>query len=586
MRSYFLGGALQTELQQLAVVDTAVTTVTDPYSLHNYQLSFTYDPSGRQKTRSGTFPSCTPTCVQTYFYIKAGCSTARRTPAGRCAACSSSRTTRKARLLTRTSNDTATADEFHYDAGGRLTHRGITGNGGGTDRTVYQDSLEYDQAGRVTRAMISSPLADLNGGAIQVYNGLGALGATSACGTPRARSTVPDRRLRKRAHAHAVERAEQVTNSYMDDGDRLTSSPGARPASRPSATRKTEDAAGGTPVGALGGHDGHADYDAEGNESCVSRATGQDFPSALACRAALGLCHQRARVDVGTRLRRRGPAARDHRVSSITRGSARFHRAAVRCAPPPRVDADAARHRLPSRCRRSPRACPRGAHGVGRRAGVRRLRNASLVARVDTGVTCPDGTAMENCPSNSPGPTRYLQDSTQYGRAEFTGGAMAGAVRYTFATGLDDPLALWKTDPASGSFGIVPHRSWRGLSEAGSWIGSTPQNVTWPQRQWGCVPRAGCAAHADRAEPLAGEPGRREAGRVGVDVHAEPVLRSKARGVHGQRPHRPRRRHQSLRIRGRGILSTTQGSTWSLWREGREAMSDRGRTETADGRTP
>ena len=73
VRRYFPGGAL-TELQQLAVVDTTVTKVMDPYSLHNYQLSFTYDLSGRERRGRARSPRARRrACRRT--------STARRRPA-------------------------------------------------------------------------------------------------------------------------------------------------------------------------------------------------------------------------------------------------------------------------------------------------------------------------------------------------------------------------------------------------------------------------------------------------------------------------------------------------------------------------
>lgn len=65
--------------------------------------------------------------------------------------------------------------------------------------------------------------------------------------------------------------------------------------------------------------------------------------------------------------------------------------------------------------------------------------------------------------------------------SDATVGPYAGTVRYTFASDIDDPLALWKND-GSVTFGIVPHRSWRGLYEAGSWIGPYQVNTTWPGR--------------------------------------------------------------------------------------------------------
>ena len=110
------------------------------------------------------------------------------------------------------------------------------------------------------------------------------------------------------------------------------------------------------------------------------------------------------------------------------------------------------------------------------------FRNAGVVAQVDSVPPCPDGTAIENCPTGTGGSTRYVQDNAGL-ETEYSGGNMAGAVRYTYAGGVDDPLALWKTNPSSNTFGLVPHRSWRGLYEAGSSIGPNPANVTWPARQ-------------------------------------------------------------------------------------------------------
>ena len=78
------------------------------------------------------------------------------------------------------------------------------------------------------------------------------------------------------------------------------------------------------------------------------------------------------------------------------------------------------------------------------------FRNAGVVAQVDSVPPCPDGTAIENCPTGTGGSTRYVQDNAGL-ETEYSGGNMAGAVRYTYAGGVDDPLALWKTNPSSNT---------------------------------------------------------------------------------------------------------------------------------------
>jgi len=59
---------------------------------------------------------------------------------------------------------------------------------------------------------------------------------------------------------------------------------------------------------------------------------------------------------------------------------------------------------------------------------------------------------------------------------EFGFDAFRGAVRYTHAGGIDEPLIVWKSDVG----GWVPHRSWRGVYEAGTPVDGTSSNVTWP----------------------------------------------------------------------------------------------------------
>ena len=49
-----------------------------------------------------------------------------------------------------------------------------------------------------------------------------------------------------------------------------------------------------------------------------------------------------------------------------------------------------------------------------------------------------------------------------------------GAVRYTNAAGIDDPIAIWKIDLG----GVIPHRSWRRTFLAGTGINGT-RNLSW-----------------------------------------------------------------------------------------------------------
>lgn len=56
-------------------------------------------------------------------------------------------------------------------------------------------------------------------------------------------------------------------------------------------------------------------------------------------------------------------------------------------------------------------------------------------------------------------------------------GPFYGGVRYTYADGIDDPLAIWKKDFG----GLIPHRSWRGTYLAGTGIDGTA-DVAWPAR--------------------------------------------------------------------------------------------------------
>ena len=162
-------------------------------------------------------------------------------------------------------------------------------------------------------------------------------------------------------------------NSYMYDGDHLSQLASFPTSFDTVGNPKPQHPAGGAPVGHLGGHDGPFVYDAAGNEKFVSRVTGQYFPERAGCRAALGLGHQRARLDVEKRVRRRGPAPRDAAEPVRLLGPPHgVHRAALRRAWPPRVDADAARHGShPGAVALRARA-PRAPNGVGRRAGAGR----------------------------------------------------------------------------------------------------------------------------------------------------------------------------------------------------------------------
>ena len=91
----------------------------------------------------------------------------------------------------------------------------------------------------------------------------------------------------------------------------------------------------------------------------------------------------------------------------------------------------------------------------------------------DSGHAClPD----EDPNSRTPRAPSFVYTQTGAGGAlesDATAGQLfAGMVRYVFADGIDDPLALWKNDGTT--FGLVPHRSWRGMHEGDRRSGRRP----------------------------------------------------------------------------------------------------------------
>ncbi|HVX41708.1 MAG TPA: RHS repeat-associated core domain-containing protein [Gemmatimonadaceae bacterium] len=59
------------------------------------------------------------------------------------------------------------------------------------------------------------------------------------------------------------------------------------------------------------------------------------------------------------------------------------------------------------------------------------------------------------------------------------GSDLEGSVHYTHGGAIDDPLIVWKNGQ-SGLVGIVPHLSWRGGYEAGTYLGGGRTSFYWP----------------------------------------------------------------------------------------------------------
>lgn len=421
-RSYFANGALLADTLVLAPVDTGAST-------HAYALHYTYDFSGRRLSRSDSVAgSGCPPCTQTYTYDPALGVLRQTTDATHAFTFAYDGSLR----LRATSVDAAAlVRAFTYDADSRLTARTVTGRG--TTAEVYSDAMTYDQAGRVTTSSNGSAATYLRDDSQHEYGGLGALIAT--------RRTRDNQRL---TDVYTVDPMGNVLaqRRYLDDmpvgaadttaffGEQLVSRGSIPPPLDPElagaeqgidSTLNRADGAGNVEL-ALTVHYRRTEADtiwryAYRTTQWVWQAYGADEQLRVTQRS------WREPAGVNTAVLR--TAFTDYRYDALGRRVLTRTRMDQFCTPDPALD----------KCR----------------------------STVERTIWDGDQILVELKADVPPAATGEDVEVTA------TGGAFAGAVRYTHAGGIDEPLALWKV----GYGGLVPHRSWREMYEAVSNIDGT-----------------------------------------------------------------------------------------------------------------
>jgi RHS repeat-associated protein len=428
-REYYDNGALKTEIERVAVFDTLVTPISDPF-VHRYRLDYRYDRAGRRIARIDSVPRCTG-CVQSYHYDRLSglLDTIADAGEGRPLAHFTFAYDGVGRLIGRDANHGASSESRSFDLDGRLKTRTVIGGG----LTVFNDVLEYDAAGRMTSTSIGSDLADLTESSVQVYDGLGALAASS-----RQRNTllvdeyvndalgnrVATRRWSDGAtldHAYHYSREQLDAVSAVQPAWNLGALPPLPSQQVLDTTEHVYDAAGNLTATVTG----IARFDLEGAPGWRSDIIGREWTwNAYAADEKLRVSQRSFIDESGTRT-----VFSEYRYDALGR----------------RV---LARSRWDQYCH-----------------GGFAPKCQSTLDRVIW-----DGDQIL---------TELRSDGRSTSEAELTfGNDFLGAVRYTHGADLDEPLAVWKTDVG----GLVPHRSWRGTYEAGSGLDGSSLNVNWPSR--------------------------------------------------------------------------------------------------------
>ena len=375
----------------------------------------------------------------------------------------------RARLVSKTASDTGVAatESIHYHPAGRLMRRDVNGRAavpaGGS---VYSAGFTYDAANRVDTIGVTSSIAGLADHSIQLYNGLGGLAAIQ-----RARNGVTP------VDEYATDAFGNARTHRMSNGqDQLTTlqsyTAGQLTSTADSATSNIQTGQVST-TGIKGIDTTSNRFDQQGNlvftELLVDQQQDATFHPIVTGRGWTWNAYdpaghlrvtQQSTWQANAQIR---TVFIEHRYDALGRQVVVRTRHDLNCDPNSGV----------GQCLQTVEHY--AWDGAQQLAELRAIVVIKTLA--DTGHTCVPGD--DTC---MPQDSTFVWTQTRAGTAleqETTSGPFAGMVRYTFAGGIDDALALWKED-GSGTFGLVPHRSWRGLYEAGSSIGPRAVDAVWP----------------------------------------------------------------------------------------------------------
>ena len=422
-RVYYPNGALKTETQAVAIFDEN-TPLDDRFTAHRYQLDYAYDLSGRRVARTDNVPRCGG-CVQTYHYDQASGFLDEITDAayGYSTAHFGFQYDSIGRLVLQTVNGTRSTKELQYDNDSRLITRQVSGSS-----LIYRDVLTYDRSARITSTSTESDVLAIRvRGTSTAYNGLGALAYFSqstnndfsedAYVTDGLGNRVSDKRWFENKY---------TARSYRYDVERLSEI-------LPSSEWQAGDPA---PPQTLQVMDSvHTDFSPTGSVE-YSYSARFRFDESYWKTEAVGSEWTWNAYDGEERLRvtQRSTQTATWRPKTVFteyRYDALGRRVAAR------TRWDQCQPALPGDC-------------------------LSTIGR-----TIWDGDQIL-------AEVRSSVDS----ESDAQGGAFYGAVRYTHGGGIDEPLAVWKSDLG----GVIPHRTWRGTYEAGTPIDPNGTNVSWPAR--------------------------------------------------------------------------------------------------------
>lgn len=463
-RTYYPGGALRTDDTHLAVVDSLQTPASSRFGVHQYTLSYAYDLSGRRTSRTDNVPGCSPSCTQTYAYdTQAGMLQSTWDGGARFDFAYDAAGRLASRTSFTSSGITAASEIMGYDPAGRMINRQVNGTGGGL---VYGDVLTYDDANRVATASSSS--GDL---AYTVQNAYSGLGALSAMRRERNAVAAIDEYVTDafgNAITHKARNATDGTSSTLEElqynNEQQTASrhsplnwaPGQTiPSDIMDTTERRFDIAGNL--------DATIRYVSKFmNPSWRGTIEGREWTwNAYGADDKLRVAQRSYYTDTVTQQ----TVVMEHRYDALGRRVLTRKRWDLYCSPSVVDDT----------CHPSVDRTIWDGDQV-----LMEMRNDNVRHVADTHPNCgPDDDHLTNpnCTQDAFLPY-YTQDGADL-ETEYTSGSFAGRVRYTHAGGIDEPLAVWKSGI---EVGIVPHRSWRGVYEAGSYLGASSVGLTWPGR--------------------------------------------------------------------------------------------------------
>jgi RHS repeat-associated protein len=424
-RDYYPNGSLKCETQAIAIFDD-LTPLDARFNTHRYRLDYTYDLSGRRLTRTDSVAGCSG-CVQTYHYdpLSGLLDATSDQGAGRGLAAFTFQYDSAGRVRSWSANGSTARTDLQYDANGRLRLRTVVGAG----TLIYQDFLTSDRSGRITSASISSQFPELARSTSSVYNGLGALAWFSQGDngtllddefvTDGLGNRISDKRW---IDGHYTTHQYRYTRALLDRVDQSTPwQPGDPPPPDVFQKGDTATTTYGPTAAVESQHQTGFVFDPISSGWRPDPASDEWWWHAYGADERLRVS-QKSVADPQTRTR---TVFSDYRYDALGR----------------RV---AARTRWDPYCQRAQPEC---------------------LSTIERTIWDGDQVLMElRSPAGS--------------EVEYASGNYMGAVRYTHAGGIDEPLAIWKDEVG----GLVPHRSWRGAYEAGTPVDQTSGNVTWPAR--------------------------------------------------------------------------------------------------------